>query len=153
VRTEVVIMMVLLIVIGIALLITMAAVPFLLPWPQHVRWLIATSSIPDPWSLGALALDMREVRVGAVEPTDAGIAVLLVSLGTATPWSAPVVAPSSTVAEIVQRWESDGTTLLMLTAPDGDVQLHGPTSTVTGLRALWDGDPLDRRPVPSAQRG
>jgi hypothetical protein len=37
-----------LILAGVAAILAIAAVPFLLPWPQRVRWILASVATPDP---------------------------------------------------------------------------------------------------------
>ena len=44
-------MTVVLVVAGLAALVAVTVVPFLLPWPRYVRCLIAVAAIPDPWGI------------------------------------------------------------------------------------------------------
>ena len=134
-------MEIVLILAGVAALIVVAAVPFLLPWPQHLSWFVASSAFPDPvaMSLGGYLLAMREVAVGDVDPSAERIAVELIET---SPRDRPRswwyvlsdVGATPIATARLERWSAARTPLLLVADADGETSLHGPSHAVVGLR-------------------
>lgn len=120
-----------LILAGVVALVALAAAPLLLPWQDHVRWLIATNAAADLWVPGAgVGVRMEEVRV--VQRT--GNIVRLASEGATDrrTLSMPGIADSDC------RWLDHsaiaGTPLVQVVHPDGVVSLHSRNRAIVGLR-------------------
>ena len=58
----------------VSAVLAMAALPFLLPWPQQVRWLVNSVYLADPYSMSVVGvpLNLREVTVADVVPSAVG---------------------------------------------------------------------------------
>jgi hypothetical protein len=140
-------MVIVLILVGVTAVIAIAAVPFLLPWPQQVRWLVASTTVPDPvgMSLGGYPLRMREVAVGDVDPSAERVTVELVEISPpGRPRRYVLSGDAATLAATARlnRWAAAHTPLLLVADADGDSSLHGPAHAVVGLHPLPPGDDL-----------
>jgi hypothetical protein len=147
---------ILLILAGVACVAALAVVPFLLPWPQHVRWLVASMAVPDPigMSLGACPLTIREVSLGFVRGSTEGIIVELVD-AVSDRASSTCVVPTHTAtleaAAHLQRWAATRTPLLLVTDESGEASLHGPSYAILEIHQVdLPPDRVDVRPEPRA---
>ena len=132
-------MVVVLILAGVAALLAIATVPLLLPWPQQIRWLLASTAIPDPFAMSVVPdpLTLREVTVGYVHGSAERVAVALTEISpVATPSWYVIPASAATLEQVarLQRWSVAHSPLLLITDPDGGASLHGPSHAVVGLR-------------------
>ena len=134
------------ILIGVGALIALAAVPLLLPWPQHLRWLIASMAVPDPVGMTPVVppVLMREVTVTAVCRSVQSVAV---ECAATSPPAAPLryVLPADGDGAVVaaarlERWAAAATPLLLIESGADGCSLHGPAHAVVGLRRLTLGD-------------
>jgi hypothetical protein len=129
--------MTVLVVIGVLVgLAALVASPFLLPWPQHLRWLVGAGALGDPWSSAPL-VGLHEVNVVAVVSEPVGVVWLVHAIERT---SEIVVLGSDRTCDLarLQRWEAAGTPLLKVVHPDGEISLHGPACSVAGLRDFSD---------------
>jgi hypothetical protein len=128
-----------LIIAGVAAVLGIATVPFLLPWPQHVRWLLTTMATPDPtgMSAGPGLLMMREVAVTEVHRWAGQVTVELTGIspvGTPTSYVLPGSAATAVAVARLERWLAAQTPLLFVADANGEASLHGPLHAVGGLR-------------------
>lgn len=127
----------LVLVVVAAASVSLFVAPFLLPWAQHLRWVIVSTALPDPWGYGSApaGLTLREATVTGVERrTD----LLILTLAAESPFTehAAFQGPSTDeITRLVQHWAKSRTPLLLIADPDGAATLHGPTGCVVGLRA------------------
>jgi len=124
---------------GLAALVALTAAPFLLPWRQHVRWLVAAVALPDPVGLtfGAVPVTMGEVRVGQVARAVDLIAVEVSETCPPHPprWYTLVDGAEANIAQArLDRWSAAGASLLLVTGTGEQATLHGPSHAVLGLR-------------------
>jgi len=128
-----------LVIAAIGVVAVLAAVPLLLPWPQHVRWLIASTALQtDPCSLNtgvAPVGRLEEVTVCRVTLGQEGLIDVATETTNRSEHLSMPAAASSDVARL-QRWASARTPLLQITGPSGEVSLYGPTHAVVGLRVI-----------------
>jgi len=136
-----------LILIGTAAVIGSAIAPFVLPWPQRVRWLLASTAMPDPTGMNARPPTMREVTVGRVHRSGEHIAVELIEAKRDTPTWYSIQADAATLesAADLDHWSAAQTPLLLIAGTDRDVSLHGPANAVTGLQSVPLKHSLPRR--------
>jgi hypothetical protein len=143
-KFEVSIMALFVMLLAIALVgVVAAVVPFLLPWPQHMRWMIATSGIAYPFESGGLAgsLFLREVTVAAIDTESDQLVVWLAtaSNGALLVRSCP---PSAESACQLEQWAVAGMPLLLVSTNDGNQSLYSPSACVLGLRDRAEGPQL-----------
>lgn len=126
--------------VGIVVLIAgcaaLVVLPLQLPWPQRVRWLVASNAL-GYWGLPTQPTIMTEVFVVDVCAGDP-FWVVLRAPGAARPDTTLVLAeaaPFGTVPRLA-RWRAAGTPLLLVSDRSRSVSLHGPTSAVCGLTVL-----------------
>jgi hypothetical protein len=121
------------VVAGLVALATFAVLPFLLPWPQHLRWIVSSTAC-DQWATGPL-LGLNEVTILAAVSEGAGVVWIS---GTSEASSEILVLSQPTPADLARlaRWEAAGMPLLKVTHHDGEVSLHGPACSVGGLRPV-----------------
>jgi hypothetical protein len=138
-------MMIALLVFAAALVAALIAAPFLLPWPQHVRWLAAVASTPmDPWGIGGAVTSSGQwdvVRVASVSPgASPAVKIAFADCPRAAWLRCPEAAPVD--LERLRQWAACRTPLLMVTTPPAGVGLYGPTCAVAGLERgdVQDGD-------------
>jgi hypothetical protein len=149
-------MVIVLILVGIAAAFALAAVPLLLPWPKQLRWLLASTSVPDPMgmSAGPYPLMLREVTVAEVHRSGEGVAVELAEISHATPsfYVLPAGAATADAVACLDHWSVQQVPLLLVVDADSDVSLHGSVDTVVGLRPVAPGGegPRIGLPVPSS---
>jgi hypothetical protein len=138
-------MIVILTLAGLVALVAVSVAPFCLPWHQRLRWLIATSTVPDPWGLGSMPWPgLDELTVQTVTPFHGGLLIACAS--------GPAAAPTllwldCTTSEDRAHLECSAATempLLLIGGPDGAVTLHGPTWSVTGLQTVAEEGGPDR---------
>jgi len=130
-----------LILAGVAGVLAIATIPLLLPWPQHLRWLIASMAAPDPvaMSVGTCPLLMCEVAVRDVHRSAGWITVQLVGISpsrSSSSYALSVDATGPDVAARLERWSLAQTPLLFVDDAHGAVSLHGPSHSVVGLEPL-----------------
>jgi hypothetical protein len=120
---------------GIIAIAALAVAPLLLPWPNHVRWLVAANAAVDRWGPGAgIDVFVDEVRVA-----DRSDEVVWITRAGATADDAMSVAAVSDADRCcLDRWAAAGTPLLQVTHRDGTVSLHCPTRAVVGLQPATD---------------
>jgi len=150
-----------LVIAAIGVVVVLAAVPLLLPWPQHLRWLIATTALPsDSYSLNAGVAPvgrLEEVTVCRVTLGQEGLIEVATEITNRPEHLSMPAAASSDLARL-QRWAAARTPLLQITDPSGEVSLYDPTHAVVGLRVIEleanltkgtcpEGRWLGRRPV------
>jgi hypothetical protein len=130
-------MTVLLVLAGVAVLLALAVVPVLLPWPKHLRWLIAVTAIPDPW--GLVSTPWPGLQEVVVETVTEGPGCLLVWVAGLPPARLRVLtlrgATPDTTA-VLDGWAIAGTPLLEVPGLGSGLTLCGPTRSVGGLQAL-----------------
>jgi hypothetical protein len=130
-------MIVLVLLFGFAAAIIISVAPFCLPWRQRLRWLIATSTVPDPWSLGSMAWPgLEEFTVKTVSPLEGGLLVVGPCGPAGVPTSLWLDCVTNQDAELLESSAAAGVPLLLIVGPDGAVALHGPTWSVAGLQVL-----------------
>jgi hypothetical protein len=130
-------MTVFLVLAGLAGLAALAVVPVLLPWPKHLRWLIAVTAIPDPW--GLVSTPWTGLQEVVVEAVTQGPDCLLVWLAGLPPSRLRVLTlrgatPDATA--LLDGWAAAGTPLLEVPGSAAGLTLCGPTRSVSGLQAL-----------------
>jgi hypothetical protein len=129
-------MTVLLILAALAALAALSVLPFVLPWPRQLRWIIANAAIADPLTgLTPPGLDPEEIAIRYVEPPPEG----LVHVGrpdSPVSWTVSCAAVDDEGLARLQGWAAAGTPLLKLTLADGEIMLCGPTSSVGRLRPV-----------------
>jgi len=136
-------MLLIAILAGVAAVAIAGAAPFLLSWPHQLRWLLAVSAVPDPWGFGPPTWpNLEELTVTAVISCPDGVIV------DGTSWpparSAQSLWLEGATDEATTRlewWAAEATPLLELRTIDGEITLHGPTSSVAGLHPLSIGEP------------
>ena len=125
------------IVIGLVALAALAAAPLFLPWPQQLRWMVASMSVPDPvtGALGPAPFTVREVVVDDHRPAAGHVTVRVREIAVAgqTEWWI-TEGDGAPVAGCVL----DGTPLLLMVAEDGRAVLYGPRHAAVGLRRPGD---------------
>lgn len=144
----------LMILCGLAALIGLAAAPFLLPWRQHVRWLVATMALPDPVGLtfGPAPVTMCEVTIGEV---GRALDLIAVEVHETYPTGAPqwYTLAGDTDAGVtlarLERWSAARATLLLVRGTDGQTSLHGPSHAVLGLRPWLPTEGVRREQAPA----
>ncbi len=129
--------MITLLVLAAALVAALIAAPFLLPWPQHVRWLVAAASTPmDPWGMGGAVTSSGQwdvVTVASVRPSASPAVKIAFASTPREAWlRCPVAAPDD--LDRLQQWAASRTPLLMVTTEGAGAGLYGPTCAVVGLR-------------------
>jgi hypothetical protein len=126
----------LVVVLCLTVLFAISVVPFMLPWPQHLRWLIVNASIPGPfgYAVPQRSMTLQEVTVEGMEPLRDGIIIRLRSPLASSAQLVKWVPAASEVAKRVHQWTAAGTPLLLISTTDGDQTLHSRTQCVTGLR-------------------
>jgi hypothetical protein len=129
----------LIVVLGVGALVALIAAPMLLAWPNHVRWLLAVSTMPDPAGMWLLpsAMYMREGRLVAFERDGDRVQVWLEFPGAAGAAAATQfrVAASPGVIDALGTWRADGTPLLCLTHANDELSLHGPEATISEVQS------------------
>jgi len=128
-----------LVIAAIGVVAGLAAVPLLLPWPQHLRWLIASTALQtDPCSLNTGAAPvgrLEQVTVCKVTLGREGLIEIATETTNRSEHLSMPAVPSIDVAGL-QRWAASRTPLLQITDPTGEVSLYGPTHAVVGLRVI-----------------
>ena len=132
-----------------ASIIATVVLPFLLPWPQQLRWMVITSQTPDPMRPGCWPspVSLREVTVGDVDTRMGGVTVCLV------PQDAPAepllrwVAATAQDLSCLRQWSWERAPLLLVTTPEGTQSLHSEVATVEGLRNVDFGVAFGETPV------
>jgi len=140
---------ILLILAGVAALVAIAIVPFVLPWPQHLRWLVASMAVPDPTGMSSppCPLMMREVALRGVHHLGDLVIVEVmeashVSRGSSYELSRGEATPTTTAR--LERWSAAHTPLLLVTDDSGEASLHGPAHSVVGLHPVSRDGHADR---------
>ncbi len=130
--------------IGLAAVVAIGVVvgvaPFLLSWPHHLRWMIATNATAYPFRPAGIfdSMLLTEVTVAA---TDAQPEQIVTWLATGSNGELIVrSAPSTEAAARLESWAIDGTPLLLVSSADGSRALHSGTACVLGLRD-WEPRP------------
>jgi hypothetical protein len=127
-------------VAGVAII----AIPFRLPWPIALRWLIAGQSAHPLGAAGGVGavvparLSLREVVLVEVGTTNEGIELLVVEAclnGTSRLLLVGARPAVGTVA-MLDGWCAAATPLLLWSEPNGPVHLYGPHAAVTNLRRV-----------------
>src|SRR5581483_3286948 len=121
-----------LVICGVAAIVALAIAPFLLPWPQHLRWLVATLQTPDAL-MGSMSADAdaREVLVESVTPRAGGLLIAVIDGQQRRLLEA--LARGDACEARLRRWMVSGVPLLQIVHPDGAISLHGPLGSATGL--------------------
>ncbi|MGZ4674069.1 MAG: hypothetical protein ACXWBO_14700 [Ilumatobacteraceae bacterium] len=120
--------------------LAVGAAPFLLSWPHHLRWMIATNATAYPFRPAAIfdSILLSEVTVVA---TDAQPGQVVTRLATGS--NGELIMRSALSTEAIarlERWATDGTPLLLVSSVDGSRALHSRTACVLGLRD-WEPRP------------
>lgn len=115
-----------------------AAVPHVLPWPQRLRWLIATNSMADPFGGLAPDLFLEEVSVQSTVCSTSTTVWLTPPARRALPRVLSLSTVTISDRTWLDRWAVARTPLLLMTTANGEVTLRGPSRCVVGLRALDD---------------
>jgi hypothetical protein len=132
---------------GLAAAVALSAAPFFLSWPRRLRWLIAASTVPDPWGLGSLAcLGLEEFTVNAVTSCQGGRLLSGHSGSTGVQTSLWLDCVTSDDTVHLETSAAVGLALLLVVGPDGTVTLHGPTWSVSGLQITARHGPRSTRP-------
>lgn len=105
-----------------------------LPWPQRLRWLLATAATDITGMTSACdPFGMREVLVVRVLSDGSWTTAFLYGpRGTGHPLALRVAATLPERARL-ERWEVARTPLLLVFGRDGEASLHGPHHAVSGL--------------------
>ena len=130
-------MTVVLVLVGLAALVAVVVVPFLLPWPRYVRWLITVAAIPDP--RGIVSTPWPGLQEAVVETVTQGPDCLLVWVAGLPPARLRVLTlrgATPEAAAVLDRWAAAGTPLLEVPGADGELTLCGPMRSVGGLQAV-----------------
>jgi len=130
-------MTVVLVLAGLTALVAVAVVPFLLPWPRYLRWLIAVAAIPDPW--GIVSTPWPGLQGVVVETVTQGPDCLLVWVAGLPPARLRVLTlrgATPETAAVLDRWAAAGTPLLEVPGAGGELTFCGPMRSVHGLQAV-----------------
>ena len=124
-------------------------VPFLLPWPQQLRWMVITSATPDPMRPGCWPspISLREVTVSDVDTLVGGVIVYLVAHDTPGEPLVRWVAATAEDLGSLRQWSRERGPLLLVTTPEGTQSLHSELATVEGLRNVDFGVTFGDSPV------
>lgn len=133
-------MIVFLVIVGCILLSgAIVTAPLLLPWPAQLRWLMsvrlmgAEALIADGYG----GLQMTEAQVLGVERGAEALAVVVAdAAGPGRGSIRRLTGPLPTIGRLaaVEGWVAVETPLLLITERDGQMSLHGPHASLTGLR-------------------
>lgn len=135
-------MTIVLILAGVVALVALAVAPLLLPWQDHVRWLIATHALAERWVPGAgVDVWMEEVRVAQ----RIGDVVWLSREGAVDGRTLSLSEISDADCRLLDRWAVVATPLVQVVHPDGVVSLHSKDRAIVGLRPTVE-LPEDARP-------
>ena len=132
----------LLVAAGGALLLGAAVlVPFVLPWPMRVRWLVISQAMGHdaPGYMACPALDLREVVLVAVEAYDPGLVLRALEVGRPARDAVTFTTPTSPTAEVVsmfQEWRALETPVLLYVDDGGTACVSGPAATISNLRRV-----------------
>jgi hypothetical protein len=126
-------LVILAIVAALALMIGLVLTPLFLPWPQRLRWVIASGTMADP--ICTQRNDLREVHITGCYRVRDDVRVWLSSPGSHVCTSLLVPATAETLAAI-DRWSVERTPLLSIAHADGTFDLHAPGATISGLRPV-----------------
>jgi hypothetical protein len=138
-------MIVILTFAGLVALVAVSVAPFCLPWHHRLRWLIAASTVPDPWGLGTMPWQgLEELTVQTVTGFHGGLLVA----GVCGPAAAPrLLWLDCTTTEDKDHLEWSAATklpLLLIGGTDGALTLYGPTWSVSGLQTVAEEGEADR---------
>ena len=130
--------MVVLVVVGIAAVLAVAMLPFLLPWPQQIRWLVNSVAIPDPYGMSVTPgpLTLREVTIADVDRSAEWIAVGVSEtprLGWLSWYTLPTGTATPDTEACLRDWWAARTPLLLVASDHGEASLHGPAHAVVGF--------------------
>jgi hypothetical protein len=129
--------------IGVAA-VAIIAIPFRLPWPIALRWLIAGQSAHPLAAAGGVGaavparMSMREVALVEVGTTVEGIELLVVEacLNRRSRTLLVGARPAVGTVAMLDGWCAAATPLLLWSEPNGPVHLYSSHGAVTNLRRV-----------------
>lgn len=122
------------------------------PWPQHLRWILAAAATDPTAAAYVGVLGMREVRVIEIARSPER-SLVSVSGANGTPEVFELHGDVTIAARAhLERWEAAQTPLLLMSVCDGETGLYGPRHSVTGLRRAPGADLAKRETRTAAAR-